>query len=50
MANYYIKPTGTQTPGLPDLEKADGVLYVTLLLPLSIKIINNKDIIFIPLK
>ena len=36
MANYHIKPiawkTGTQTPGSPNLENGDGVLYFTLLL------------------
>ena len=35
MANYHIKPiawkTGTQTPGSPNLENGDGVLYFTLL-------------------
>ena len=33
MANYHIKPivwkTGTQTPGSPNLENGDGVLYFT---------------------
>ena len=37
MANYHIKPiawkTGTQTPGSPNLENGDGVLYSTLLWP-----------------
>ena len=39
MINYHIKPiawkTGTQTPGSPNLENGDGVLYFTLLDMLS---------------
>ena len=47
MANYHIKPiawkTGTQTPGSPNLENGDGVLYFTLLLwEIAYNITNNR--------